>query len=306
MWLIDVETMGLKWFMGNEWTPPYAILSHLWGPDESLFHDFVRETGRHKMGSQKILRCCQLAKRDSLNWLWVDTCCINKESSAELSETINTMFQWYEKAAVCYTYLPDVLDIYETSNEDKFTDSRWFRRGWTLQELIAPQEVHFYDESWKYIASRSALADQIAKVTNVDVALLQERRGQVSSMLSNYSVAQRLSWAANRETTREEDQAYSLLGIFGIKEIMRSTADLSILAWSPTPGSIAERAQQPLACSLADFAKGGKLIPTQQPTGAAWYSETTLTNAALRITTSVREVPNPGTTEKQLVAILGC
>ncbi|KAK3352175.1 hypothetical protein B0T25DRAFT_178857 [Lasiosphaeria hispida] len=151
------------------------------------------------------------ARKSGLGYVWIDSCCINKANHVELNEAINSMFEWYRKAHICYVYLADVvLSSDESVTLQAFRASRWFTRGWTLQELLAPRHVLFYDKSWRLIGSKSELASIIQQITGIPTSFLKGRS------LKEASVAQRLSWAAHRETTRIEDQAYSLLGLFGI------------------------------------------------------------------------------------------
>jgi ankyrin repeat protein len=220
--------------------PPYAILSHTWGsPDEEVsFQDMQTGLGESKQGYQKILFCGKEAADDGLDYFWVDTCCIDKTSSAELSEAINSMYMWYGAAEVCYAYLADVTSL------DSLPNSRWFTRGWTLQELIAPTEVEFFNEEWECLGTRSELSKFVQGCTGIPERVFLE-----STSLDSFSVAQKMSWAANRVTTRVEDRAYCLMGIFGInmpliygegenafirlqEEVMRVTDDHSLFAWS--------------------------------------------------------------------------
>ena len=171
-------------------------------------------------------------------------CCIDKTSSAELSEAINSMYEWYSSADVCYAFLHDVDDSEDPrESSSAFRTSTWFTRGWTLQELIAPVEVVFVSKDWRMIGMRRTLASTIEQVTAVDVDILLHR-----APLDSVSVARRMSWAANRKTTRVEDEAYSLMGIFGIfmatiygegrhafirlqEEILKRIPDQTIFAW---------------------------------------------------------------------------
>lgn len=136
MRLLDSTTLQLKEFPGSA-IPQYAILSHTWGDEEILFADVENGTARRKRGYRKLVNCCKRAKMDGYQWVWIDTCCIDKSSSAELSEAINSMFRWYQNSQICYAYLADVKSR-STSQDilDQFKSSRWLTRGWTLQELI--------------------------------------------------------------------------------------------------------------------------------------------------------------------------
>lgn len=201
--------------------PPYAILSHTWRTDgeEVTFKDLSEGAAKSKAGYTKIRFCGEQATSDDLYYFWVDTCCIDKSSSAELQEAINSMFRWYRDATRCYVYLEDVSvgdraqnsQISQSSWESAFRASRWFTRGWTLQELLAPTSVEFFSQEGKRLGDKKLLERQIHEITSIDVEALQ------GSPLSGFSVATRFSWTEKRKTTRQEDAAYSLLGIFGIR-----------------------------------------------------------------------------------------
>src|SRR2546421_3871235 len=199
--------------------PPYAILSHTWTDGEEVTYDeLVAGTGKSKAGYAKIRFCGERAAQDGLHYFWVDTCCINKSTSDELSTAINSMFRWYQRATRCYVYLSDVevpgevIDVqsFRITWEDAFRRSRWFTRGWTLQELIAPSMVEFFSKEGKRLGSKISLELEIHEITKVPVGALRGQR------LSEFSVPERMSWAANRKTTLKEDKVYCLLGIFHI------------------------------------------------------------------------------------------
>jgi hypothetical protein len=198
-----------KEFTGDDEIPNYAILSHTWGPDgdEVTFEDLAKGTGENKHGYKKIQFCGEQAWKDGLQYFWIDTCCINKADHAELSEAINSMFCWYQTATKCYVYLSDVgVDKWEPA----FQSSRWFTRGWTLQELLAPSSVEFFSSEWKLLGDRQSLGPKIHKITRIPELALR------GAPLSQFSVNDRLSWKEGRQTKLEEDMAYSLLGIFGV------------------------------------------------------------------------------------------
>jgi hypothetical protein len=191
--------------------PRYAILSHTWGAEEVTFKDLVEGTGKNKAGYEKIEFCRKKAASDGLIYFWVDTCCIDKLSSAELSEAINSIFRWYRNADKCYVYLPDVSTAGGgTKWEAAFRGSRWFTRGWTLQELIAPASVEFFSREGDLLGSKVLLEEAIHDVTGIVIEALR------GGSLKDFTVEERLTWAKHRETTRQEDKAYSLLGIFNI------------------------------------------------------------------------------------------
>ncbi|KAH7174864.1 heterokaryon incompatibility protein-domain-containing protein [Fusarium flagelliforme] len=219
MRLINTTTLEVEEFFDVS-IPEYAILSHTWGDGEVSLQDWVdRKNRRFKPGFQKIIWACTQAVKDQLGHVWVDTNCIDKSSSAELSEAINSMFKWYRRSAVCYVYLEDVpaLTLDECAMPDSaFRRAKWFTRGWTLQELIAPPNVTFFSSDWTTIATKSKLAPCITEITGIPWSCLLRGRLSKSHPLRKYSVDQRMSWASGRSTTRIEDQAYSLLGLFDI------------------------------------------------------------------------------------------
>jgi Ankyrin repeats (3 copies)/Heterokaryon incompatibility protein (HET)/NACHT domain len=198
---------------------PYVILSHTWGVDteEVTFRDLTDGTGKDKAGYDKIRFCVKQARRDGIQHFWVDTCCIDKANNSELAEAITSMFRWYQKAAICYVYLSDV----STNSHDQvgsslqswhsaFRKSRWFTRGWTLQELIAPQSIVFFCSNGNRLGDKKSLERLLHEITGIAVSALQ------GISLSAFRVEERMSWAENRETKRAEDKAYSLLGLFDI------------------------------------------------------------------------------------------
>ena len=208
---------SLTEFFDSDIPKKYAILSHRWGAEEVTFKDLTDGTSKGKVGYGKIQFCGEQARRDGLQYFWVDTCCIDKSNAVELQEAINSMFRWYRDATKCYVYLRDVSRPQnysaDASNEDwvsLFRKSEWFRRGWTLQELIAPVLVDFFSEEGELLGTKVSLEQDICEVTGIPIRALR------GSPLPDFSVAERMSWAANRETFRQEDIAYSLLGIFDI------------------------------------------------------------------------------------------
>jgi len=200
--------------------PPYAILSHTWGleADEVTFDDLASNAGKDKPGYKKIRFCGEQARQDGLQYFWIDTCCIDKADKAEFSHAIRSMFRWYQNATKCYVYLSDVsirkrkanTMLTESTWEPALRSSRWFTRGWTLQELLAPSSVEFFSQEWKKLGDKISLKLQIYKITSIPCAMLE------GAPLSQFSVNERLRWKEHRETKREEDGAYSLLGIFDV------------------------------------------------------------------------------------------
>ena len=293
MRLLNVDTLELHEFF-EEQIPPYSILSHRWGKDEVSYHDFVNRRKTNGDGFKKIRELCAVVKarrildfnssedKAALEWVWIDTCCIDKSSSSELSEAINSMYQWYSRARECLVYLADVTSLESQRNnleEKEFDHSEWFTRGWTLQELLAPEVKVFYSSSWYVLGhviknrivflvkNRLLAGDDGGTDCNSGIIQsyygpdLSSRVSQISGIQVDYlassdyidlaSVARRMSWASQRRTTRAEDMAYCLLGLFDVnmpllygegqkaflrlqEEIIKRSADQSIFAWCNT------------------------------------------------------------------------
>ncbi|KAM7189820.1 Heterokaryon incompatibility protein (HET) domain containing protein [Rhypophila sp. PSN 637] len=246
MWLLNTATYKLEYVFQAK---RYAILSHTWDKDEVDFHTIQDpDVASTKKGWQKIERTCRLAAAEGIQYAWIDTCCIDKSSSAELSEAINSMFRWYRESSVCYVWLSDFSAspgiAKESITDGPMSKCKWFQRGWTLQELIAPKKMDFFDGRWIRVGTKASLLQELSKITSIDGSILNH-----DTDLSTVPVAKRMAWAAGRETTRVEDRAYSLLGIFdvnmpmiygeGEKAFLRlqeaiavTTNDLSLFAWS--------------------------------------------------------------------------
>lgn len=246
MRLINIQTKRLETFYRDP-TEPYAILSHTWGKEEEeLSFQDMQSLGKWGVArTAKLEGCCNQAGKDGFKYIWIDTCCIDKTNAVELSEAITSMFRWYQKAAMCYTYLSDVT----RGQSRQIGKSRWFTRGWTLQELLASPRMTFFDSSWTKLGTKSSLSGVVGQATGIPHHILT---GITS--LQTSSIAQKFSWAARRTTTRPEDLAYCLLGIFDVvipplygegleaaferlqEAIMKKTHDDSIFAWALEPG----------------------------------------------------------------------
>jgi hypothetical protein len=284
MFLINIRELRLEEFVGDYNIPQYFILSHTWGDDELTFQDvrnLPRKALMHRKGWRKINGFCQmllkskdwLASDDgfyrTIRYVWVDTCCINKESSAELSEAINSMYRWYQRAAACIVYLSDV-DQFDM-DLPQVRSSRWFTRGWTLQELLAPHYVVFYNSYWTRLGSRVMNSPLISAITGIHSKFLDDQ-----SEIEHASTSEKMSWAAKRETTRSEDVAYCLMGLFDInmpllygeggekaflrlqEEILKDSTDESIFAWDASTESDGAGM---LATHPARFHNGAMIVP---------------------------------------------
>jgi Heterokaryon incompatibility protein (HET) len=260
MRLLEARTLQVKSFNDQSKTPKYAILSHTWGEDEVEYHEMISspEEAKRKPKFDKVRHSAQQAIADGFDYLWVDTCCIDKSSSAELSEAINSMFLWYKRAQVCYVHLADVttqlLDGWKDGEDDispwtaTFVGCRWFTRGWTLQELIAPRRLVFYTKDWRRIATKRELCQTIARHIGIPspVLLGADPRREL--------VAERMSWASKRSTSRIEDMAYCLMGLFDVnmpllygegeraflrlqQELIKFNNDRSLFCWAAKEAS---------------------------------------------------------------------
>ncbi|OJT06668.1 Vegetative incompatibility protein HET-E-1, partial [Trametes pubescens] len=222
MRLLNTGTLRIVHFPNPDTRPPYAILSHVWQGDEASYQD-IHALRAHpdplSAGPEKVRRFCAFARAEGFEWAWLDACCIDKTSSSELSEALNSMFRWYRDAVVCYAFLHDVPDrsnatsptVDDDDLEQNFVESVYFTRGWTLQELLAPRLLFFVSSEWTVIGTKHSWASAIQRVTGIDLEVLTLHRP-----LHKVSLARQMSWAARRRTTRPEDRAYSLMGIFGV------------------------------------------------------------------------------------------
>lgn len=304
MRLLNARTLEFEWFEDEDLVPRYAILSHTWGANEPTYRDMhkYRLLVKSRQKFEKIWRCAILALRDGVEYFWVDTCCIDKTSSAELSEAINSMFRWYKKAHVCYVYMDDapatpVDTSWEASESwiEKFKASRWFTRGWTLQELIAPSRLIFLSQDWITIGTKHGLYNEIEAATNIPKDVL--RTGD----FEHASIAQRMSWAANRSTTRKEDVAYSLMGLFDVympmlygegeraflrlqEEIIKRSDDMSIFGWIDPLGSFSSY-RGLLARSPREFSHCKNMVWKRSMEGSSSFE---MTNVGLRLTSVLR------------------
>jgi len=286
----------------------------------------------------KITFACGQAEREGLQYIWVDTCCIDKTSSAEVSLALNSMYAWYSSARVCYAYLDDVQHGGHRGGyriwKDDFAECKWFKRGWTLQELLAPRKVVFFGKGWKELGTKATLGRTIEKATGIDRRTLLE-----PGLVSKASVAKRMSWASARATTLPEDMAYCLMGIFNVhlaplygegaehaflrlqEEILRRSDDMSLLAWG-----ILNQEDHPiihhttletfsddssslpvLATSPADFAGMSSVVSAPLPPTTPTTSFA-LTNKGLHITLPLLQVghSSTSTTQKYYLAALAC
>ena len=333
MRLLHVRSLQLRSFELLD-APQYAILSHTWGEGEISFQDLTerRANDGNKLGWKKIVGMCEACESSGLSWVWIDTCCIDKSSSAELSEAINSMFAYYNRSNFCIAYLEDVLPHDQNDNGGEVTDkafrrSRWFTRGWTLQELIAPARIYFCAQDWSIIGDKDSLRDSLHSVTLIDPKVLKEpwKRDECS-------IAQRMSWASKRITTRPEDEAYSLMGIFSVnmpllygegakraflrlqQEILKDSTDHSLFIWTAIPDtSFEEPWENTMNLTISYGEQGGLLayspreftdcgeIQVQYPNQLADGEPYDMTNVGLRI-----KLPTIELNESEYIAILDC
>ena len=243
----------------------YAILSHCWQEDEVDFeavNTLTRDTLQNHHSGTKVIHSCREARRQGLKWLWIDSCCIDE---VERQKAINSMYQWYRCSKVCFAYLHDVADVFPQKVNNKTKWPRWLFRGWTLQELIAPAELVFFNQKWEGIGDRTSLAATLNNITRIPEILLQDNgpRPIQRELTDTFSVAQIMSWAADRETREPEDRAYSLAGLFGVflevkygegasdafqrlqEVLIKEYEDQSIFSWSTLPKTGSVLAESP-------------------------------------------------------------
>ena len=283
MRLLKASTIELHEFTEKK-VPRYAILSHRWGDEEVSMQELktvLPSSAQNTKGYTKIKHACALAEQYELEYIWIDTCCIDKTSSAELSEAINSMYRWYAESVLCFAHLADVeLRPLADATSKRFEHSGWFRRGWTLQELLAPKTVLFFDAHWHEIGTRSALAPYITEATRIGPEFLRQKRDVYAA-----SIAQRMSWASDRDTTRVEDIAYCLMGLFNVnmpllygegrkaflrlqRELISNYSDESIYAWEPSSWNpYDDNLSGMLASEPRCFARSGFIVSIEIPGG---------------------------------------
>ncbi|KAF9017160.1 heterokaryon incompatibility protein-domain-containing protein [Rhodocollybia butyracea] len=260
-----IQTTGTDpeiFFADEQQIPPYAIISHVWEEEEVMFQDMQDPFKRKNMkGWSKIVLACELACSEDWDYIWFDTCCIDKSSSSELSEAINSMYRYYSKAEICYAYLADMQSGLSRSSNSGLHVCKWFTRGWTLQELIAPKTVIFFAKDWEKIGTKASLQEILTEITGIPSDILLSRAD-----LSEMSIAARMSWAAGRQMTRIEDRAYLLMGVFGVfmpmiygkgehafirlqEEILKVSDDHTIFTWKEKE-TMSWRLMKPLFCLM--------------------------------------------------------
>ncbi|CEJ92388.1 hypothetical protein VHEMI08043 [[Torrubiella] hemipterigena] len=309
MRLINATSLELEFFIGTP--PPYGILSHRWEDEEVSFQDMESDKAKALKGFAKIENCAYQARKEGLGYIWVDTCCIDKTSSAELSEAINSMFQWYQESAKCFVFM------YDVAAADEFEASQWFTRGWTLQELIAPKHVEFLTMDWKPLGDRAALKDSLTKVTRISEEAL------MGADLATIPACQKMAWAANRRTTKAEDLAYCMMGLFGVnmpllygegeekafmrlqEHFLKESDDESIFAWMSDEETAKAKPFWGLLAPSPKFFAGAEKYTQPQFSAYREGNPTELTNRGLRISLVLQPLSLNGT-ELLYIAALSC
>ncbi|KAI1364998.1 heterokaryon incompatibility protein-domain-containing protein [Xylaria arbuscula] len=313
MRLLHTTTRTLHTFTDKK-IPKYAILSHTWEENEVTYQDMKLAVAEKMMGYQKVAMACSVSAARGFEYVWLDTCCIDKDSSAELSEAINSMYRWYEGAQECFAYLADV-DCVGAVAESQLRGSSWFRRGWTLQELIAPAHVVFFNQKWQPVGTKDNLKHEISRVTGIPVNILS------GDDIDTVSTAQIMSWASKRDTTRTEDIAYCLMGLFDVnmpllygegekafirlqEEIMKQSDDYSLFAWRSDSDSNkpSENSGGLLASSPAAFVNSGKVVRLSQFSYLhTLYTPLTISNKGIHLTLPIVQADS-----NTCFAILNC
>ncbi|CAJ2509471.1 Uu.00g144970.m01.CDS01 [Anthostomella pinea] len=233
---------------------PYVLLSHRWFPTEMTFGDMpafvangLRAPPEKARSATKVRGACAQVRawrhnQKPIDYAWLDTVCINKTDPGETSETINSMYRWYKAATVCFVYLYD--HPHDRGPFSSMTDSDWFTRGWTLQELVAPTALEFFYQDWRHLGNRKECSAELSPGTGIARGILE-----VGGPIGKTSISHRMSWFSDRTTTKGEDEAYCLMGLFGVnmptlygegsqgafrrlqEEIMKYSDDHSLFAW---------------------------------------------------------------------------
>ena len=315
MRLLHTEKLTFQEFEGAT-VPKYAILSHRWDDAEISYQDYCQGKATSGPGYSKILEFCKLAQSRGHKWAWIDTCCIDKRSSAELTESINSMWTWYSNSVECYAYLADVphwvhrwlthIDGRQSLQFDakslaSFQRSDWFARGWTLQELIAPSEVFFCTSDWRVLGSKNELTQELSRITGIRARYLSS-----PARAREASIAMRMSWASQRVTTRVEDIAYCLLGLFDVnmsmlygeggieafmrlqRKIIKKYDDESIFAWAK-PKNDALGPAGMLATSPSAFKQARNVVTLDIPPEQRLKYQMTNKGLELKIPSSIRK-----------------
>lgn len=301
---------------------PFAILSHTWDQEEVDIQAFNNITTRTAAkGWNKIEQTCREARRCGFDYVWIDSCCIDKTNNAELSESINSMFQWYSDAELCLVYLVDFDAGAAASDRNAMLRrARWFSRGWTLQEIVAARVANFYDGAWCHFGTKSSLRNELASITNIDAEIFSPPQDPdavgVRDLLDAMPVGRRMAWAASRQTTKPEDMAYCLIGLFQVsmpmlygeggeqafirlqEEIIRDKNDLSLFAWRSTDSSthrgiLARSPQEFIGLSSLKLEQNIKFNP-----------EFSMSNKGLRINTFLK--PTRDTDSEAVIMPLHC
>ncbi|EPE02699.1 het domain-containing protein [Ophiostoma piceae UAMH 11346] len=345
MRLLNATSLKFRDYPDESRFPPYVILSHTWDDKQEVtLRDMASPYLTDKEGYSKITNTCRLARERGIEWVWIDTCCIDKTNNTELTESINSMFRWYKLAEVCIVHLVDFtktpqpdISVYAPGDlscglltpqdSENIVKCAWFHRGWTLQELLAPAQVEFYDTAWTHIGSKARLCPLVSHITRIPENAIQ---GTID--LAVYSTAQRMAWASSRVTTKIEDAAYSLLGLFDVnmpliygeghrafqrlqEEILKISTDFTLFGWAPSEGED-QKQQRPgnntntgtttpcmplLASSPRQFQECYELEQFRNDD-----SEFSITNRGLRLTAYLVLIPlDSSTTERSRNSVVG-
>ncbi|CEJ93232.1 hypothetical protein VHEMI08840 [[Torrubiella] hemipterigena] len=237
--------------------PKYAILSHTWDvvtklpPPAAIQWAVDVQSKKYLALLPKIIEASRLALEQGIDYLWTDWLCIDSSSSASLEKAVNGALSLLQQCALCIVHLDDLEK--DSFDEEGLAQCRYWTRSWTLQELIIPQNVQFYDASWKLCGEKhdADVSTIVSTVTGIPVPVLVE-----PDALWDTALAVRMSWAARRTCRREEDIAYSLLALAGVtlqvrygegseatflrfqEEVLRNTRDTSLLAWRSSVGDL--------------------------------------------------------------------
>jgi len=270
----------------------YAILSHRWMEGKEITYEMMK-SGRQltrSPGYKKLRKFCEKAGAYGVEFAWSDTCCIDKNSSTEIDESIRSMFRWYRNSYIC------IIHLAQSDTIQSMTGDEWMKRGWTLQELLAPRRIKLFNKQWMPMTGDRN--DKSPEDTEVMVAL-----GNATGIHPEYlrefdpgpfKVDERMTWAAERKTTRVEDVAYSLMGIFNVSmqiaygeggdrafcrliEAIMQAGDPSVLNW------VGDAASHHCSSAIPRSPEGFVGRRLELPQRLEWRLEMTMTNLGLRV-----------------------
>lgn len=257
----------------------YVMFSHKWEEtcNEPSFQDVLGKSVYHDLErsptNEKLRKFCEIVRETGYRWAWSDTCCIDRTNSFMLNKAIVSMYRWYKESALTLALLSSIVP---PSKRGDLRDSIWMTRAWTLQELLAPRAIRFYDSEWKLYLNDPHHDHRVSPIINAELAAAVSVTSKTISAFhpGDLGVREKLRLASTRSSTKEEDIAYSLFGIFAsdlqpnygegkdalgrlLEEIVHRSGDITVLAWT---GS-SSRFNSCLPAEIAVYKEPPKTVP---------------------------------------------